>query len=203
MERTRKELADWGIEHGGMMLREIQESDPRMVSPEVRALAEFAVEVAVVLAAMPPEGAEPVALGIYEVSGEPEVDGALAALEAIQRSLIEECRGFIRSLFDTLPSNPSAREAWAQAGAEKLAQRILKQPPNLATPAEGEPEPPEAPTQDPEYDSEKDGPFFTPDGSGVSFEYIQLLRTEGGVSGSLVRWIREQRATPAEGEPRG
>ena len=43
---TNEELADWGIEHGGMMLREIKEADPRMVSPEVLALAEFAVEAA-------------------------------------------------------------------------------------------------------------------------------------------------------------
>ncbi len=53
MKRTNEELAEWGIEHGGMMLREIQESDPRMVSPEVRALAEFAVEAARRLREMP------------------------------------------------------------------------------------------------------------------------------------------------------
>ena len=52
-ERTREELAEWGIEHGGMMLREILEADQRMVSPEVQALAEFAVEAARRLREMP------------------------------------------------------------------------------------------------------------------------------------------------------
>lgn len=55
------------------------------------------------------------------------------------------------------------------------------------------------PARDDEYHMEKDGPFFTPDGKGVAFEYIALLRREAGTSGSLVRWIRQHReAHPTE-----
>lgn len=48
---------------------------------------------------------------------------------------------------------------------------------------------------DPDYDMERDGPFYTPDGSGVSFSYIDRCREAAGLAkgGSLLGWIRGKR----------
>lgn len=63
-DRTPTELADWGIKHGGMMVQQIEDSDPRLVSLEVRVLAEFAVEAANTICEL--------ATRLRELEGEPE-----------------------------------------------------------------------------------------------------------------------------------
>ncbi len=59
-----------------------------------------------------------------ESSEHPVEESADQALGAIQGMLLDECRGFIRSLRDNLP----AGDMWLETGAQKLAERILRQP---------------------------------------------------------------------------
>ena len=50
------------------------------------------------------------------------------------------------------------------------------------------------PVADPAYDIDRDGWYFTPNGAGVTLSYVRACRVAAGITGSLLRWIRQNRA---------